>query len=244
MSGVAPNIHHVGDVDSTMEVARAMLAAAKGAPFAVLAESQSKGRGTGGRVWTSPKGNLYFTLCIPEASIRAEIVPVLPLVTGLACRAAIMSIVSGANFYVKWPNDIVYNGKKLGGSIVESEGGYLLVGIGMNVEVAPPVTDNGRDSTTVNYAAAAVGQPNITALQLAGAVWKQYFEIISDTTVSRKAVVENFEAAMDKNLILHRRTPTGRDPEPLRAVRLNEWGHLTVLKPDSTEETLMAEYLF
>ncbi|RNE94873.1 biotin/lipoate protein ligase [Trypanosoma conorhini] len=244
LGGAPPNIHHVGDVPSTMEAAREMLAAAKGAPFAVLAESQSKGRGTGGRVWTSPKGNLYFTLCIPEASVRPEITPVLPLVTGLVCREAIKSIVKGADVHVKWPNDIIYDSKKLGGSIVEAEGNYLLIGIGMNVELAPPVTDSGRDTTTVNDIAAAVGQPKVTPVQLAEAVWKQYFEVLSDTTLSRKVIVMNFEAAMDKSLILHRRTPTGRDPEPLRAVRLNEWGHLTVLKSDGTEETLLTEYLF
>ncbi|RNF21230.1 putative biotin/lipoate protein ligase [Trypanosoma cruzi] len=241
---VPPNIHHVGEVTSTMDAARQMLTAANGAPFAVLAESQVRGRGTGERVWISPKGNMYFTLCIPEKSVTPEITPVLPLLTGLACRAAIMSVIKGADLHVKWPNDVIYAGKKIGGSLVESEGESLIIGIGMNVELAPPVTDSGRASTTVNEIAAALGQPKVTPAQLAELVWKHFFQMISDTALTRKILVSRFDAAMDKSLSLHRRTPTGRDPEELRALRLNEWGHLIVSRPDGTEETLMAEYLF
>ncbi|EKF29113.1 biotin/lipoate protein ligase, putative [Trypanosoma cruzi marinkellei] len=241
---VPPNIHHVGEVTSTMDAARQMLTAANGAPFAVLAESQVKGRGTGERVWISPKGNMYFTLCISEKSIMPEIVPVLPLLTGLVCRAAIMSLINGANVHVKWPNDIIYAGKKIGGSLVESEGESLIIGIGMNVELAPPVTDSGRASTTVNEIAAALEQPKITPTQLAEFIWKHFFQMISDTTLTRKIVVTRFDAAMDKSLSLHRRTPTGRDPEELHAIGLNEWGHLIVSRPDGTEDTLMTDYLF
>ncbi|KEG10120.1 biotin/lipoate protein ligase [Trypanosoma grayi] len=114
----------------------------------------------------------------------------------------------------------------------------------MNVAVAPPVTDSGRPSGTVNEIATALGQSHITPKQLAEAVWRHFFVIIAEEGISRGEIVKRFETAMDKSLTLHRRTPTGRDPLPLLAVRLNEWGHLTVLKPDGTEETLVAEYLF
>ncbi|EAN79958.1 Biotin--acetyl-CoA-carboxylase ligase, putative [Trypanosoma equiperdum] len=243
---LTPKIHLVGDVSSTMDVVREMLAASPSdtEPFAVLAESQSSGRGTTGRQWSSPRGNMYFSLCLPTTLVAAEFLPVLPLATGLACRAAIMELVEGAVVHVKWPNDIIYDGKKIGGSIAECEGEHLIVGIGINIEVAPPVPDGGRPSYAVNSIASVLGKGAVTPQLLAEAVWRNFFSAVADQGFKRPELIKQFEAAMDKSLVLHKRTPTGRDPMPLHALKLNEWGHLVVGRPDGSEEVLVAEYLF
>lgn len=245
MSDCVPvNIHRVGEVTSTMDVAREMMTDAGSAPFAVLAEAQSRGRGTTSRVWLSPRGNMHLTICVPAAMVRAEVVAVFPLLLGLVCRAAITSLLGDARICLKWPNDIVHDGRKIGGSLVESAAECFLVGVGVNVNVAPPVTDGGRSAATLNDIAAALRRPAVGPEQVAEATWRHLFRALSDAGLSRRSVVERFDAAMDRGLALHRRTPTGRHSEPLRAVRLNEWGHLIVAAPNGAEETLMADYVF
>nr|CCC95582.1 unnamed protein product [Trypanosoma congolense IL3000] len=243
---LVPKIHCVGEVSSTMDVVREMLTTSPTdvPPFAVLAESQTSGRGTTARQWLSPPGNMYLTLCLPLGAVREELLSVLPLLIGLACRAAVMELVKGATIHVKWPNDVIYAAQKIGGSIVESVGTNLIIGIGMNVEVAPPVPDGGRPSYAINSLAASLGQEPITPKSLAEVVCRNVCASATGKELTRAALVEQFEAVMDKSLELHRRTTVGRDPIPLYAVRLNEWGHLVVRHPSGAEEVLVAEYLF
>ncbi|KAG8348810.1 putative Biotin lipoate A B protein ligase family [Trypanosoma vivax] len=242
---IPPKIHCFEEVSSTMEVAREMLTRPTcDVPFAVLAETQSLGRGTTGRKWSSPKGNVYLTICVATGEVREDVIPILPLVCGLACRAAVMELIKGATLHLKWPNDIIYAGKKVGGSLVESTAEHLIIGIGLNVGVAPPVTDAGRESEAINHIATALGVPAVTPQAVAEVVWKHFFKLLCAKDLTASEIIQRFEEVMDTSLTLYRRTAAGRDSVPLYAVRLNEWGHLVVRLPDGSEDTLVAEYLF
>eukprot|EP00796_Vickermania_ingenoplastis_P003618 gene3618-2555_t len=244
MPAVAPNIMFQGEVSTTMDAAKDLIPQHGAAPFAVAGKVQLQGRGSDGRTWVSPEGNLYFTIAIPqrdEAFLKKELVPVIPLVVGLACQRAVKQLVPGAGadlVRTKWPNDIIYNHKKLGGSIAETAGDHLLIGIGVNVHLAPPIGDDGRAPACLDEVTQAAGAAILEPPQVATAIWTQLFEILGDAAVDRKHVVAAFDAAMDKSLSLHRRTATGRDKTPLTAVSLNEWGHLTVKDPEGKEEIL------
>ncbi|KPA78946.1 biotin/lipoate protein ligase-like protein [Leptomonas pyrrhocoris] len=256
------NIRFLEEVGSTMEVGREMIAAAAGKPFGVVAGMQTAGRGTGGRTWTSPKGNMYFTLCVPHnekaACFKEELVPVMPLVCGLACRRAVLEVLhldaASASASVaaeaakavstKWPNDLIFRHKKIGGTLIENEDGYLLIGMGMNVAVGPKVTDAGREATTINEIADEFGVKHVDPKDLANAIWVHFFDICNADGVTRASIVADFDKVIDKSLKLHKRLPDGRDPEELTAVSLNSWGHLTVRHADGSTEDLAAEYLF
>lgn len=250
MPKLAPNIQFLGEVDTTMVAALQFLPQANGKPFGVVAETQLKGRGTGGRTWISPRGNLYFTLCIPQSNptyLNPKLMPVMPLICGLACRRAVLQLLPGIpaeRVTTKWPNDLIYQQKKICGTLVESEEDYFLVGMGVNVDVAPTVTDAGREATTLNQIAKDLGLPPTTPKALANAVWEQMFDITMNQSATREDVVREFDQVMDRTLKLHKRLPNGRDPEELTPVSLNSWGHLTVRHVDGKEETLCAEYLF
>lgn len=263
MSGVPsfpPSIQFMDEVGSTMEEAKKLLLGEeKNKAFGVVAETQVKGRGSGERHWVSPRGNLYVTLAIPENKIPTQILPVMPLVVGIACQRAVQKLIPSLppkSIGTKWPNDLVFNHEKMGGSIIENAEGSVLVGIGINVHLAPPVTDDGRNSTCLDavleslkegrIAAAAGGRvpETVKINSLAMTLWDEFFGLLSSTTLSRHNVIEEFDALMDKSLTLFRRLPTGRDTTPLKAIELNEWGHLKVQAPDGKEETLSAEYLF
>ena len=113
--------------------------AALGAPHGtlVVADRQTAGKGRRGRAWESPAGsNLYFSLILrPE--ISADNASVLTLVMAHSvCRT--LSTQTGLDCKIKWPNDIVIDGKKVCGILTElsfEKNGsfYLIVGVGINV---------------------------------------------------------------------------------------------------------------
>ncbi len=119
------------EVDSTQSVARGLAEAGAEAGTVVLARTQTAGRGTRGRSWWSPRGNLYATVILrPEGP--ASLAPLLGLGVA-ACLAERLGV------WVKWPNDLVDSeGRKLGGllSEMETRGAelrYVLIGLGLNV---------------------------------------------------------------------------------------------------------------
>jgi biotin-[acetyl-CoA-carboxylase] ligase BirA-like protein len=128
-------------LDSTSSEARRLLAAAQNQPpFAVLAYQQTAGRGRFGRDWLSPQGNLYLTLVFDQREFDRDQAP-LSLRIG-ALVAAWLEERFSIRCTLKWPNDLLYAGGKLGGILIEGvEWGQgqrsMLVGIGLNFG-APP----------------------------------------------------------------------------------------------------------
>ena len=104
-------------------------------PLLVHCDQQTAGRGQRGNTWQSTPESLTFTWCIRESSIPANARNLLSLA---AAVAAIEAIDANANrrFQVKWPNDIVFGTKKIGGILIESIAArqpWVLIGIGLNV---------------------------------------------------------------------------------------------------------------
>jgi len=110
--------------------AAAMAAAAEGAEGGTLfvAEEQTSGKGRKGRTWFSAKGrSLTFSLLLRPAG-RTE---GLTALFSLAVARALDDFVEGPA--IKWPNDILVNGKKLGGILAESKGDTVVIGLGLDV---------------------------------------------------------------------------------------------------------------
>ena len=116
----------------------------------VVADSQTGGRGRMGRIWISPSGvNLYFSLILrPEVpSIR---VPQLTLLVAAAIHQALSALSVDLGAMIKWPNDILANGKKLCGVLCEMQSEpdfthFVVVGIGINVNQSmfqPPLHES------------------------------------------------------------------------------------------------------
>jgi BirA family biotin operon repressor/biotin-[acetyl-CoA-carboxylase] ligase len=124
------------EVDSTQEVARALARAGAEEGTIVVAETQTAGRGRLGRTWHSPPGtNLYCSVLLRPALAPAT-VPQLALVAGLAVAEAIEAL--GLRPALKWPNDVLLDGRKAVGILTEMEAELervrvVIVGIGVNV---------------------------------------------------------------------------------------------------------------
>lgn len=104
----------------------------------IVADAQTAGKGRRGRGWQSPKGsNIYMSLCL-EPKLRTDCVAGLTLVMALAVAEAVRKVTS-CEPRIKWPNDVVLNGRKICGILTEmlfTERGYaVVIGVGINVNV-------------------------------------------------------------------------------------------------------------
>jgi len=104
----------------------------------LVAARQSKGRGQADRSWDSPEGGLYATWL---AWVSSASLAWLPLAVGLCLAEAVEDLLPSARVGLKWPNDLMLGGKKLGGVLCQSrdrgERAWVIVGFGVNVSVAP-----------------------------------------------------------------------------------------------------------
>ena len=120
---------HLRRVDSTNTRARELAAA--GAPHGTLvtAAEQTSGRGRQGRTWTAPAGRALLCSLVIREPPR-----LLPLVAGVA-----VAEVAGDAARLKWPNDVLVDGRKVAGILVEGrpQERWAVVGIGLNVAVRP-----------------------------------------------------------------------------------------------------------
>ena len=139
-------LHERQTVASTNDEARGL--AENGAPgnSAVWALEQTAGRGRRGREWASPPGNLYVSLLLrPECKI-AEAAQ-LSLVAALGLGDAISEYVAPSRVRNKWPNDVLVDGRKIAGLLLESSsngGGavdWVVVGCGVNVANSPDLRE-------------------------------------------------------------------------------------------------------
>ncbi|HEX4654162.1 MAG TPA: biotin--[acetyl-CoA-carboxylase] ligase, partial [Mycobacteriales bacterium] len=99
----------------------------------VIAERQTGGRGRLDRQWDSPARAGVLLSLLVRPSVPAARLPLLPLLTGLAVAEAVRSVAE-LPAMVKWPNDVLVDGRKLGGILVErTPDGAVVVGVGLNV---------------------------------------------------------------------------------------------------------------
>ena len=93
----------------------------------ILALQQSEGKGRGDRVWESPPGGLYLSIISPSHSL-------LPFIAGIS---VIQTLGLDNRLRLKWPNDIILDGKKVGGILCEDDDKSAVVGIGINMNNSP-----------------------------------------------------------------------------------------------------------
>jgi BirA family biotin operon repressor/biotin-[acetyl-CoA-carboxylase] ligase len=132
------------EVGSTQDLALA--AARRGDPgkLAILAQFQTAGRGRKGREWVAPTGNLNFSALLrPEAETLAA--GAWSLLAGVAVYETVACYHPTAGLMLKWPNDVMLDGGKLGGVLIDSalradgQVDWVVIGVGVNLAVAPAV---------------------------------------------------------------------------------------------------------
>lgn len=148
-------IVELASVGSTQVEAAKLAAKGELGPLWVRADEQSNGRGRSGRDWETPAGNFAATLMLrPDCEVA--LLPQLSLVAGIAVADAVNSFTTKSSWAgpgaqpalvtkLKWPNDLLIDGAKLGGILVETsivaEDVVATIGIGLNLAFAPALGD-------------------------------------------------------------------------------------------------------
>lgn len=139
------------EVDSTNDVAFASARQGDTDGLAVLAELQRKGRGRLGRRWISPPAaNLQLSVLLLEPAGAGLPCEALPIAAGVAVAEAIETVCPSA-CRLKWPNDVLVDGAKAAGILVERRGQAdrrcVVIGVGINVNAAPPAEEVDHPAT-------------------------------------------------------------------------------------------------
>ncbi len=129
--------YHFFKTDSTNRVAIELAYAGEPEGAVILAEAQTEGRGRAGRKWHSEQGTGIYVTFLLRPRLSPVQAPLLTMLAGLSLHSAILAQ-TGLNAELKWPNDILIDGKKLGGILTEmhaepSQVRFVIVGIGLNV---------------------------------------------------------------------------------------------------------------
>jgi len=131
------HIHHFLKTDSTNRVAMELGYTEEPEGTVVVGEEQTAGRGRAGRTWHSERGTGIYVTLLLRPKISPVQAPLLTMMAGLSARAAIQAQTS-MSVDLKWPNDLMLAGKKLGGILTEmhaepTQVRFVIVGIGINV---------------------------------------------------------------------------------------------------------------
>src|SRR5262249_31410307 len=130
-------IHHFFKIDSTNRVALELGQAGEPEGAVVLAEEQTAGRGRAGRSWHSERATGIYMSLLLRPRLAPVQAPLLTMMAGLSARTAIAGA-TDLELDLKWPNDLMMRGKKVGGILTEMDAEptqvrFVVVGIGINV---------------------------------------------------------------------------------------------------------------
>ncbi len=146
---IGREIHLYSEVVSTNTLAMEMASGGAREGTLLIAETQTGGKGRLGRTWMSPKGNLYFSVIL-RPNLPTHKAPLITLMGAVAVASAIRKTLD-IPAAIKWPNDILVFGKKVGGLLTEMSAEpdrikHIALGVGVNVnmtlEVLPPDVRN------------------------------------------------------------------------------------------------------
>lgn len=220
---------------STQDEARAALGSGAVPGTVVLAEEQRAGRGRWGRGWQAEAGSgLLFTVVLASGSSVAP--ATLPVALGIACVQALRSLGLG-EASLKWPNDLWWRERKLGGLLVEQAGSFLLAGCGLNITQSETDWPDGLRGQAVSLRQAGLKASREAVLAAVLGTWESVLAVWS------KGGLESFRAELDAyDALLGRdcRVSLGRETVQGRVLGVAPDGSLRLGQTDGRERRLQA----
>ncbi len=238
---IGRNVLHYFRIDSTN--ALALKAAADGAEHGtvVVAEEQTAGRGRLGRAWFSEKSSGIYTSIILRPPLSPAAAPVITLMAGLAAQKAVKSA-TGLDADIRWPNDLLVNGKKVCGILTEMSAEVdqihaVVIGIGINVNhsTMPPELED--IATSLRIEARRVLSRVKVMVALLREVERYYQLLLKD---GNRAITERWEAASSFAFGKRVRVVTGAGEVFATTAGVEPSGALKIRHEDGREELLVA----
>lgn len=202
----------------------------------IVTDSQTAGKGRRGRTWQSPKkSSIYMSLCL-EPKLQTDHVAGLTLVMALAVTEAVRKV-TGCEPKIKWPNDIVLNGKKICGILTEmilkEESYAVIIGVGINVNTDsfPEEIKNTATSLKLETGKELPREPLIAAVMKYFELFYEQYEETSDLTLLKERYEDLLENKDREVRVLDPQKPyTGV------AKGITPAGNLVVICEDGTEK--------
>jgi BirA family transcriptional regulator, biotin operon repressor / biotin---[acetyl-CoA-carboxylase] ligase len=242
-----PLVEDVRWVPSTGSTNDDLVAAGAPAGHVLVADEQTAGRGRRGRTWVAPPGTSLLLSVALRPALPARSLALVPLVAGLAvlegCRAALADAgagdaggVSGRSpeLALKWPNDLLVDGVKGAGVLVEASGEAVVVGIGVDVDWRGVERPGGLVATSLAEAAGC----DVDRWLLLTALLAALDDEVRAAALDPSAVVGRYAgecATLGRQVVAH-----GRAPVEGTAVGLTPDGHLRVRRADGGEDVVAA----
>ena len=193
----AQHLHHYFKIGSTNTAA--MEAASAGAPegSVFLAEQQTAGRGRGGHSWHSVQSDGIYCSVILRPALPPSEALLLSLAAGLALHAAVQKMDSRIQADLKWPNDLLIDGKKFGGILTEMNAEvtrvrYVVIGIGINVNQTEFPADLREIATSLRMASGSTWSRMELCAALLESIGREYRDFLGKTD-GRESILRRFE---------------------------------------------------
>jgi BirA family transcriptional regulator, biotin operon repressor / biotin---[acetyl-CoA-carboxylase] ligase len=240
-------VHHFFKIDSTNRVAMDLGYAGEAEGAVVLAEEQTAGRGRAGRSWHSERATGIYVSLLLRPKLAPVQAPLLTMMAGLSAHTAI-SAASGLSLDVKWPNDLMVRGKKIGGILTEmhaepTQVRFVVVGIGINVNQEKFPAELSATATSLRAESSGKRQSRLEILvrllrefendynrfmrEGSGAVVERFQEVSSYARGKRVQVASGVESFVG--------VTAGLAPEGLLRVQRDDGEVVTVVAGDVSE---------
>lgn len=229
------NIFYYDEIDSTNTEAKRKAEAGEPHGTLVVADMQSAGRGRRGRDWSSPKHQGIFFTILLRPEIEPVNAPMLTLVMAMAAARGI-SKRTGLETQIKWPNDIVINGKKVVGILTEMSAqidyvNHVVIGTGINVHQTSFPEEVAQKATSLDLEQENQGGTRIFRAQLLEEILEQFeicYEIYIKTQDLSGLMEEYNQQLVNKNRRVRVLDPLGEFEG--QALGINTHGSLLVEK--------------
>lgn len=191
-------IHHYYKVGSTNDIA--MEAASEGEPegSVFFAEQQTAGRGRGAHQWHSAESTGIYCSVVLRPVVPPSEILILSLAAGLAVYDAVQEVDSRIAPDLKWPNDVLINGKKFCGILTEMNAEatrvrYLVIGIGMNVNHAGFPSELQTVATSLRLETGTEWSRTELCAALLKSLDREYRQLIEDPAAARDSILRRFQ---------------------------------------------------
>lgn len=232
------NIIHLETVDSTNDYAK-KIANEEAEGSVVISEEQTKGKGRLGRSWHSKLYEGIWMSIILKPEINPYNAPFITLIAGASIVKALNDL--GVETLIKWPNDVIVNGKKICGILTELSTefdriNYIVLGIGMNVktmEFSQEICDIATSLYKEGY--------NLSRVDIVRSILETFEKLYIDY-IDNNSKEDVLKICREYSALIGKKVYSikGDIKELVECLDVNEYGNLKILKSDGSVEELIS----